>query len=139
MRSLRAFLRHRGGASALEFAILGPVLAAMVVGGADIWMLVNRKMDMHAAVNAGAHYYMGGGSDDPTAQTISLNGWPNRPSDGQVSISRACTCAGGASDCGVLCAATQQAPEIRVTLTAQSQWNGLNPAALSEAETVRVR
>lgn len=139
MRSFRAFLRHHGGASALEFAILGPVLAGLVIGGLDIWMLVNRKMDMHAAVNAGAHYYMGGGTDDPTAQSISLSGWPNRPGDGQVSIARACTCAGAASGCSTLCAATQQAPEIRVTLTAQSQWSGLNPAPLSEAETVRVR
>lgn len=139
MTFLRAFGRHRGGASAIEFAIVTPILAGLVISGFDAWQMINRKQDMHAAVNAGAHYYMGGGSDDPTAQTISLNGWPNRPSDGQVSISRACSCAGAGADCSTLCAATQQAPEIRVTLTAQSQWNGLHPAPLSESETVRVR
>jgi Flp pilus assembly protein TadG len=136
---LSAFARHAGGGSAVEFAIVTPILAGLLIAGTDAWQLINRKQDMHAAINAGAHYYMGGGTDDPSAQAISLSGWPNRPGDGQVSISRACTCAGGASGCSTLCAATQQAPEIRVTLRATTQWNGLHPAALAEAETVRVR
>jgi Flp pilus assembly protein TadG len=136
---LRDFLKNRGGASAVEFAIITPILAGLLISGWDAWLEINRKQDMHAAVNAGAHYYMGGGTDDPTGQSISVSGWPNRPADGEISIARACTCAGGASSCTTVCAATQQAPEIRVTLTAQTQWNGLHPAALSEAETVRVR
>jgi Flp pilus assembly protein TadG len=139
MRSLRRFPQHRGGGSAVEFAIIVPILAGLLISGFDAWQLINRKQDMHAAINAGAHYYMGGGADDPTAQAISLSGWPNRPGDAQVAISRACTCAGAGSSCTTVCAATQQAPEIRVTLTAQSQWTGLTPAALSESETVRVR
>ena len=139
MTFLRKFLGHSGGTSAIEFAILSPILAGLVIFGFDAWQLINRKQDMHASVNAGAHYYMGGGGDDPTGQSISISGWPNRPTDGQVSIGRACTCAGAAADCSVVCAATQQAPEVRVTLTATTQWNGLHAAALSEAETVRVR
>jgi Flp pilus assembly protein TadG len=139
MTLLRKFLRQNGGASAVEFAIISPILAGLVIYGFDAWQLINKKQDMHAAVNAGAHYYMGGGEDDPTAQSISLNGWPNLPSDGKVAINRACFCAGVGSGCSTLCAATQQAPEIHITLTATSQWNGLQPAALSEAETVRVR
>jgi Flp pilus assembly protein TadG len=139
MTLLRKFLRHKGGASAIEFAIISPILAGLVIYGFDAWQLVNRKLDMHAATNAGAHYYMGGGADDPTAQTISLNSWPNKPGDGAVSVSRGCTCAGAASGCGTLCAATQQAPEIHITLTSTTHWNGLHPANLSEAETVRVR
>lgn len=139
MRFLRTFARHRGGASAIEFAIVTPILAGLLISSLDAWQLISRKQDMHAAVNAGAHYYMGGGTDDPTAHSISLSGWPNRPGDGQMSISRACSCAGAASVCSTLCAATQQAPEIRVTLNARTQWNGLQPAPLSESETVRVR
>lgn len=139
MGILSAFVRHRGGASAIEFAVVTPVLAGLLIAGTDAWLLINRKQDMHAAINAGAHYYMGGGTDDPTAQSISLNGWPNAPSDAKVSIARACTCGGAAAGCSTLCAATQQAPEIRVTLNATTYWNGLHPAPLSEAETVRVR
>jgi Flp pilus assembly protein TadG len=139
MTLLRKFLRHKGGASAVEFAIISPILAGLVIYGFDTWQLVNRKLDMHAATNAGAHYYMGGGADDPTATSISLSSWPNRPGDAKVTIGRACFCAGGSSDCNTICAATQQAPEIHITLTATTQWNGLRPAALSEAETVRVR
>jgi Flp pilus assembly protein TadG len=139
MTLLRKFLRHKGGASAVEFAIISPILAGLVIYGFDAWQLVNKKQDMHAAINAGAHYYMGGGDDDPTAQSISISGWPNTPSDGQINIGRACSCAGAGSDCNTLCAATQQAPEIHVTITATSQWTGLNPAPLSEAETIRVR
>lgn len=139
MTLLRKFLRHAGGASALEFAIISPILAGLVIYGFDAWQLINRKQDMHAAINATAHYYMGGGSDDPTAQSIGMSGWPNRPGDGQVAIVRACSCAGVGSDCSTVCAVTQQAPEIRVTMTATSQWTGLRPSALSETETVRVR
>ena len=139
MMFLRKYLKGRNGTSAIEFAIIAPILAGLTVYGFDAWQLINAKQDMHAAINASAHYYMGGGGDDPTAQTIGISGWPNTPSDAQVSISRACTCAGGSSDCNTVCAATQQAPEIRVTLTAQSQWTGLRPAALTESETVRVR
>lgn len=139
MRRLRQFLGNKGGASAIEFAILAPVLAGLVIYGFDTWTLINRKQDMHAAVNAAAHYYMGGGADDPTAQSIGLNGWPNTPSDAQMSIARACSCAGVASSCSTVCSATQQAPEIHISLTATTQWNGLHPAALSETETVRVR
>jgi Flp pilus assembly protein TadG len=139
MTLLRNFLRHKGGASAVEFAIISPILAGLVIYGFDAWQLINKKQDMHAAINAGAHYYMGGGDDDPTAQSISVQGWPNTPSDGQITIGRACSCAGAGSDCNTLCAATQQAPEIHVTLTATSQWTGINPAALAESETVRVR
>jgi len=139
MTLLRKFVRHSGGASAVEFAILSPILAGLVIYGFDAWQLINRKQDMHAAINAAAHYYMGGGGDDTTGQSIGMDGWPNKPSDGQLAIGRACSCAGGASDCNTVCAATQQAPEIRVTMTATTQWNGLHPAALSEAETVRVR
>jgi len=139
MTLLRKFVRHSGGASAVEFAILSPILAGLVIYGFDAWQLINRKQDMHAAINAAAHYYMGGGGDDTTGQSIGMSGWPNKPGDGALSISRACSCAGGASDCNTVCAATQQAPEIRVTIKATDQWNGLHPAALSEAETVRVR
>ena len=139
MTLLRKFLRQNNGASAVEFAIISPILAVLVIYGFDAWQLINRKLDMHAAINAGAHYYMGGGADDPTAQSISLNGWPNKPGDGAVTITRVCSCAGAASGCGTLCAATQQAPEIYVTLNSTTQWNGLRPASLSEAETVRVR
>lgn len=139
MTLLRKFLRHSGGASAVEFALISPILAGLVIYGFDAWQLINKKQDMHAAINAGAHYYMGGGDDDPTAQSISISSWPNTPSDAKLSIGRACTCAGAGSDCNTLCAATQQPPETRITLTASTMWNGLQPAALSEAETVRVR
>ena len=135
----QAFLRQQGGASMVEFAILAPIMAGMLIYGWDTWLLINRKQDMHAAVNASAHYYMGGGGDDTAAQTIGLSGWPNTPSDAQLQIVRACSCAGAGSDCSTMCAATQMAPEIHITMTAKTQWNGMTPAALQESENIRVR
>jgi Flp pilus assembly protein TadG len=145
MKILRDFLKRQGflkqqnGASAAEFAIIAPILAGMVIFGYDTWLLINRKQDMHAAINASAHYYMGGGGDDTTGQSIGLSGWPNKPTDAQLLIARACSCAGAAADCSTVCTATQQAPEIHITMTAKTQWNGMTPAALSESENVRVR
>jgi Flp pilus assembly protein TadG len=139
MTLLRKFLRQSSGASALEFAIIAPILAGLTVYGFDAWELINRKQDMHASVNAVAHYYMGGGSDVPTAQSIGMSGWPNTPADAQINISSACICGGAAWDCNTVCTTTQQAPEIHVTITATDQWTGLRPAPLSETETLRVR
>jgi hypothetical protein len=68
-----------------------------------------------------------------------MSGWPNTPGDAAIALSRACSCAGAASDCSTVCAITQQAPEIHITITATEHWDGLRPAALSEAETIRVR
>jgi Flp pilus assembly protein TadG len=139
VRRLKPFLQDASGASAVEFAIIVPVLAAVVAGGFDLWQMINRKQDMHAAVAAGVHYYMAGGADDPTGQSISLSSWSHKPSDGTVSIARACICGGVAASCTVVCAATQQAPEVRVTVSANSQWTGMRPATLTESEVVRVR
>jgi Flp pilus assembly protein TadG len=139
MSFLRKFLRHSGGASAIEFAIISPILAGLTVYGFDAWQLINRKQDMHAAINAGAHYYMGGGADDPTAKSISASSWPNKPSDGAIAVGRGCICNGATWDCNTICSTTSQAPEIHITLTATTQWNGIHPAALSESENVRVR
>jgi Flp pilus assembly protein TadG len=139
MKFLRDFLKRQGGTSAIEFAIIAPILAGLTIYGFDTWQLINAKQDMHAAINATAHYYMGGGSDDPTGQSIGLSGWPNKPSDAAMTIVRACTCAGVAATCSSICSTTQQATEIHLTMTATHQWNGLHPAALSETENVRVR
>jgi Flp pilus assembly protein TadG len=139
MRILRSFLRSQRGASVLEFAILAPILATMLVAGSDTWMELNRKQDMHAAIQAGAHYYMGGGTDDTVAPTVSLSGWANKPSDAKVTVVRACYCNGTTTDCSTVCTVTNQAPEAWITLTGTTQWNGLHPAALSESELVRVR
>jgi Flp pilus assembly protein TadG len=139
MKILRKYLRNRGGASALEFAIIAPILAGLTVYGFDAWELINRKQDMHAAINATAHYYMGGGGDDPTAQSIGMSGWPNTPADAAIKISKACLCGGAAWDCSTVCTSTNQAPELLVTITATDQWTGLKPAPLAETETVRVR
>jgi Flp pilus assembly protein TadG len=139
MKFLRDFLRGRDGTSAIEFAIIAPILAGLTIYGFDTWQLINRKQDMHAAINASAHYYMGGGTDDGTGQSIGLSGWPNTPADAKMTIVRACTCAGAGADCASICPATQQATEIHLTMTATTQWNGLHPAALSESENIRVR
>lgn len=139
MATLRRCLCDKNGGSAVEFAIILPVLVGLLMAGYDTWLLINRKQDMHAAVATGLHYYMGGGVDDPAGQSISLSGWPNRPDDGKIAIGRVCTCAGSAASCGTVCASTGQAPEVRVTVTATTQWTGMHPAPLTEAETVRVR
>lgn len=136
---LTRYLKDRRGGSTVEFAVIVPILAGVLTWGLDSWLETSRKQDMHAAVQAGVHYYMGGGSDDTAAQTVVQNAWPNMPSGGTVTISRACTCAGASTSCSTLCAATALAPEIQITVAAQSQWTGLRPATLNESETARVR
>ena len=49
-------LRHRGGASGVEFALLLPALIVVLVGAVDVGTLTFQQMQVGAAAHAGAQY-----------------------------------------------------------------------------------
>jgi Flp pilus assembly protein TadG len=139
MRCLGAF-RDRSGASAIEFALLAPVIAVFIAVGTQFWAMNGAVTNMRSAVDAGARYYLAGGSSDAIAQSLALNAWRNPPSGGAITATRACSCAGGAADCNTLCAATAGPPEELVTLSATARWSAwITPMNLHEERVVRVR
>jgi len=139
MRALRHFASDRRGIAALEFALIAPLLATLVVVGADTWLNVSQNEDMRTALQSGARYYQTGGSDDPTALLVAQQAWRAKPSDGFVTVTRSCTCGDLPAACSTLCAGSNP-PSVYLTLTAQGTFTGLLQShALSQSDTVRVR
>jgi Flp pilus assembly protein TadG len=132
-------LRDDRGVAAIEFALILPILVAMVLFGLDGWMRINQVSQMRSALQAGARYYQGGGSDDAAAAQLAMAAWASQPGDAAVNSARACTCGGAGASCSSLCA-NLDVPHTYVTLTATGTFAGLmHSQSLSESGEVRVR
>ncbi len=139
LHKLLAFLPATGGAAAVEFAIILPVLAAMVVGIAQYGGQVIAYQQMHDGVEAGAVYVMRGGSDMTAAKDIALGAWPNPPSDAAVTTNHFCTCAGVTSSCTALCSDNSY-PQAYTTISASGTYSGLYMSqSMSTSTTVRTQ
>ncbi|WP_411339215.1 TadE/TadG family type IV pilus assembly protein [Sphingopyxis sp. J-6] len=53
---LNRLLRHRAGASGVEFALVLPILIALLIGTIDLGAMAWTKMEVQAAARAGANY-----------------------------------------------------------------------------------
>jgi Flp pilus assembly protein TadG len=138
MRLFRSLSDERG-AAAIEFALIVPILAALVLAGVDGWMRINQVSQMRSAVTAGTRYYEGGGASDSAAAQLAMAAWAHAPGDGAVNTVRSCTCAGAGASCTSQCP-DNTLPNVYVTLTATGTYTGLvNHALLTESGGVRVR
>lgn len=139
VRRLRAWRRDQSGAALVEFGLIAPVLAAVVLGivnGATLLLAYNA---MHTGVTAGAQYVMSGGQDLPTVQQIALSAWSGHSKQATVTATKSCLCGGSASDCSTLCT-DQTVPQAFITLVANDTYNG--PAGtqpITSQEQIRVR
>jgi len=136
---LRAFLRNDKGAAAVEFAVIVPVLAAILVGLMVAWEPATAMLQMRAAVHAGATYVRQGGTNDTHTRSVVISSWEDKPASSSVSVSRQCLCGQTVSACTTICA-DQTPPSVYVTVAATSS----NPEfafgqSLSSSEVVRVR
>ena len=141
---MRDLITNRSGASAVEFAVLAPVLAFVSLGMIDGWSLANASLGMHAAVQAGAKYLVQGGSSADSVQAVAAAAWTSAPADASVTVSKACTCSGAAVACGGLCAGNASVPQTTYTISASGSWQApfnvsFLPARQQLAETQVVR
>src|SRR4051812_46445480 len=118
------WLSDEAGVAAVEFSILVPILAFVTLGIIDSWSLASSAIAMRAGVSAGASYFIQGGTDDTTAQTLALSAWSSPPDDAAVTVERVCTCSGASADCSTLCTGTSKAPSIYVHVSATGTWTG---------------
>jgi len=138
MRRFLSFFTDRRGVSALEFALIAPILSSVLILGWDGWMMINQTTDMRTAVQTGARYYQIGGSDDAAAKTAALAAWVHKPADGALTVARVCYCGTTANDCSSTCASGT--PSTYLTLTATSTFSGaIEHKALTQSEVIRVR
>ena len=139
-RLLAKVRRDKRGTSAVEFALIAPVLAGIVVALADVNAMSMGATNMQTAVRAGAQYAMAGGTAPTTAQSKADSAWTRKPAGGTIGASRVCKCAGSAQDCNTPCSSTNQWPEMYMTVTATGHFGG-NFYSMDKTitETVRVQ
>jgi Flp pilus assembly protein TadG len=132
--------RDAKGTSAIEFAIIAPMLIAAVIGLGDISTSAYGASNMQTAVRAGIHYAMSGGTDADLAQEIADDAWTRKPDGGVVTSAKSCKCATLDWDCETFCPDVTR-PEMYITVTATATFTG-NFYSMGEkttTETVRVR
>lgn len=139
-RCLVRFQRDARGTSAIEFALIAPMLLAILVGIADVSRIAYGSSNMQTAVRAGIHYSMAGGTDAATAQSHANTAWTRKPAGGVVTATKVCKCAGVAvGNCDTACADLSR-PQMFMTVTATGtlggHWYSRNQTS---SETVRVR
>ena len=122
MRIRKNLIANRSGTSATEFAFIAPVMAFVVLGMIDGWSLADTTLNMRTAAQAGAKYLIGGTWDASAVREVAVSAWPGAPDDVEVSVNKACECAGTASGCQTFCAATSRPPETYYTVAVSGSW-----------------
>ncbi|KAA2211299.1 TadE/TadG family type IV pilus assembly protein [Teichococcus oryzae] len=127
MRILARLRRCRRGVSALEFALVGPVLALLALGGFDLGNAALQSLRLAAAARAGAQYAFTQPTDSAgitAAIRANLPGWTDVTVPAPVLVCRcedgtSVNCAGGA--CGGI------PPALYVTLAATRPFTASTP------------
>ena len=143
---MRRFLRNENGAGAIEFALLAPMLAVVLLGIMSGWAYYTQNNFMRDAVEVAGKYFLQGGTSQATGLAIAEAAWTDKPEDGTVALNQTCVCAGAAAACGSICS-DGSIPEKYWTIEASRVFNDpffvdpLFPDGLPlyEREVVRVR
>jgi Flp pilus assembly protein TadG len=129
--------RDKRGTSAIEFALVAPLLAAATIGMADVNTMAYGAANMQGAVRAGVQYAMAGGTDTTEAETRADAAWTRKPADGMISAARVCKCAMADWDCDTPCATSLQTfMTVKATATLGGFVYSMNKTT---TETVRIR
>jgi len=136
---LTKFRRDTGGTSAIEFAIISPVLIACVVALSDVNDVSWRSASMQSAVRAGTQYALKGGTDPTIMQSQADAAWSNKPSDATITAAKVCKCLAVLHACDTLCDDLNPS-QVFMTVTATGTVGGhYISIAKTATETVRVR
>ena len=144
-----ALLRRKAGNAAVEFALIAPILAAMLVAMTDLGVALYEKMEIRNAAAAGAQYAIAKGWNSTAIQNAVTNATGMSGVSASPVPVQSCGCASGttitAAACGSVCAGGATAGTY-VTVNAQVQYatlfsySGLpNPMTLSAQSTVRIQ
>lgn len=129
----------RQGAAAVEFAIVLPVLAGLIVGLIQYGGAIIAYQQLHNGVSSAAQYVMRGGQNTTAAHDVAIASWPNRPSDGAVTVTQACTCAGAGASCAGLCPDNSY-PQSFTTIGASGTYAGpFSNQSMSASQVVRTQ
>lgn len=127
------------GASAVEMALILPILAAVVVLSSEGFLLMRTVTSMRSAVDSGAKLVMAGEANAGDVRTAVFTAWTNKPASPTVTVTRTCECAGVVqAACGIC--PDNTASQIFYTIQAQGRFTGTNFAQdIQRTQVVRVR
>jgi Flp pilus assembly protein TadG len=111
------------GVAAVEFAMVLPVLAAIVICLPDLSQAVIGVVRMESAAQASVQYAMAGGTDMSEAQTLGMQAWTSKPSNAVLTTSEYCLCGASAGTCGQTCPDGSN-PDTYFSVTASGRFGG---------------
>ena len=142
---LRSLRRCRRGATAVELALVAPVLAALALGLFEYYGATNQAMQLANAARAGAEYAMSYPSDSAGIEQVVLGSGQLTATGLSIAVNQVCecpdgtsvactdTCGGNLSNVYIQVALSQPAKSI---LTSSGIMSGYT---LSSSATMRVR
>lgn len=138
-RGLAKGIRGENGNAAVEFGLVGPLLALLLIGLTDVGHYAYQRLDMFSAVRAGAQYFMSGGSELAEARTIIEASWRQAPGDASVSVQRLCYCDSEPASCSANCP-DDAPPEAYNHISAAGTFTGILTNFRAESvDVIRVR
>jgi Flp pilus assembly protein TadG len=139
----RSAIRERQGASAVEFALLTPVLVGLLIPTVDIGMGLYTKMQVQNAVQAGAQYAAARGFDSTGIQNAVTSATGLSSITALPVPAQSCGCVSGTSITSASCSTTcpdGSTAGVYVTVNAQSGYRPLFPyPVLGNAMTLAAR
>lgn len=136
---LKRFLREQDGAAAIEFGLVAPILAVVLISVAIYGGLVLAYNKMSQGVSSGAQYAMTAGGDDTTAiRAVVLAAWEDRPENAVVTVGKACLCGTAAHSCSTSCDDGDY-PQKITTIDASMTYADITGADRAMSTTQKVR
>jgi Flp pilus assembly protein TadG len=120
---IRRFVSHSGGAAAVEFALIVPALAGLVVAIDDVSNIAIGTAAMQTGSRAAIQYAMVGGTDMVAARTLGMQAWDQKPSNASMTVVLACLCGTTAAACDMPCP-DGTVPTKFVTVDVQGTYGG---------------
>lgn len=116
-RPLHRLARDERGGSAVEFALVAPVLAGILAVLTVVWSDITAVARMRSAVHAGADYLRAGGADTALVRTVVERSWEAMPETYEITVAESCACGDAVSGCAVLCPSGEP-PSVYVEIRA---------------------
>jgi len=137
------FFRNRDGAAAVEFGLIAPIVAAVLVGVATVGGSILAYSKMRQAVSSGAQYALAVDDDADAVADVVRAAWPTRPESATVTSVKACYCAEApdtATDCSTNCS-NGDYPKMYITVDASRPYTtfGGDSITLRASQKVRLR
>lgn len=100
---MRRYFQNEDGAGAIEFAVIAPFMAVVLLGTIFGWAYYTQNNYMRDGVEVAGKYFLQGGTSQETGLAIAEAAWTDKPDDGTVALNQTCICDGAAAGCGSVC------------------------------------